>query len=469
MSEGYLLLVLGAVAGAVLASVITALVLRKTHASRLAAVQAGLTENLIELEGKARSAEAIADERRREIEKKEIELADTRLDLTSEREAKARLEEAQRRLEEEIVRLGEMERKLGETFKALSYDALSKNSAEFMKQAEELIKLAEEKLKTQAVEGTRELEGKKELIDKSIESIGKTLSEVQRRIEEVGKVSGEKITEVATLIKKHEEVTVKLKDTTEHLGTALASTKKRGEWGERMAEDIIRLVGMIEGVNYVKQKTLDTVSRRPDYTFFLPHDLKINMDVKFPMDNYMRYLNAASDHDRRRHRDELLRNARTMIRQVTTREYINPAEQTVDYVIVFIPNEQVYGFINEGDTTIMDEALKQKAVLCSPSTLYAVLAVVRQAVENFTLEQTASEILKLLAEFSKQWTLYKEKFKTMGERLDAARKEYDSLTTTRSNALERPLRKIEDLRKQKSLSLTDDANLDDLPVLRGET
>ncbi len=469
MSEGHLLLFLGAVAGAGLASVITALALRKTHASRLAAVQAGFTENLIELEGKARSAEAIAEERRREIEKKDIELADARSNLTIEREAKARLEEAQRRLEEEIVRLGEMERKLGETFKALSYDALAKNSAEFIKQAEELIKLAEEKLKTQAVEGTRELEGKKELIDKSIESVGKTLSEVQRRIEEVGRVSGEKITEVATLIKKHEEVTVKLKDTTEHLGTALASAKKRGEWGERMAEDIIRLVGMMEGVNYVKQKALDTTSRRPDYTFFLPHDLKINMDVKFPMDNYMNYLNAASDHDRRRYRDELLRNARTMIRQVTTRDYINPAEQTVDYVIVFIPNEQVYGFINEGDTTIMDEALKQKAILCSPSTLYAVLAVVRQAVENFTLEQTASEILKLLAEFSKQWALYKEKFKTMGERIDAARKEYDLLTTTRSNALERPLRKIEDLRKQRSLGLTDNENLDDLPVLRGET
>jgi DNA recombination protein RmuC len=90
-------------------------------------------------------------------------------------------------------------------------------------------------------------------------------------------------------------------------------------------------------------------------------------------------------------------------------------------------------------------------------------------VENFSLEQTASEILKLLAEFSKQWALYKDKFRIMGERLDAARKEYDALTTTRSNALERPLRKIEDLRKQSSLSLTDDVNLDEMRLLRGDT
>jgi DNA recombination protein RmuC len=282
------------------------------------------------------------------------------------------------------------------------------------------------------------------------------LTEVQRKIEEVGKVSGEKITEVATLIKKHEEVTAKLKDTTEHLGNALASSKKRGEWGERMAEDIIRLIGMVEGVNYIKQKTLEHATGRPDYTFLLPNSLKINMDVKFPLDNYVRYLDAESEHDKKRFRDELLKNTKTMMKEVTGREYINPAENTVDYVLIFIPNEQVYGFINEMDPKIMDEALKQKVILCSPFTLYAVLAVVRQSIENFNLERTASEILTLLMDFSKQWTAFKDKFKAMGDRLDAAKKEYDALNTTRSNALERPLRKIDELGKRNHISLTED-------------
>jgi len=142
-----------------------------------------------------------------------------------------------------------------------------------------------------------------------------------------------------------------------------------------------------------------------------------------------------------------------MIKQVTTREYINPAENTVDYVIVFIPNEQVYSFIQESDASIMDEALRQKVILCSPFTLYAVLAVVRQTIENVKLERTASEILRLLAEFSKQWKLYKDKFKTMGDRIDAARKEYEVLVTTRTNMLERPLRKIDELSAADALEL----------------
>ncbi len=149
-----------------------------------------------------------------------------------------------------------------------------------------------------------------------------------------------------------------------------------------------------------------------------------------------------------------------MIKYVTKSEYINPADNTVDYVIVFIPNEQIYSFINESDTTIIDVALKQKVILCSPFTLYAVLAVVRQAVENFNLEKTASEILELLGEFSKQWDLYKDKFKVMGERLSSANREYETLVTTRSNMLEKPLKKIDELRKQKDISFNEEAKSD---------
>jgi len=411
---------------------------------------------------RAKSSDAVAEERGKQLQAQEVELVKLRDELDAARQGKTealtRLDESQRNLREQRDLLDAMEGKLSDTFKALSLEALSKNSSEF-------IKLAEGKLKEQSVEGRKELEGKKELIDQSIDTISKTLTDIGKRIEEVGEKSGNRLTEVSTLLKKHEDITVKLNNTTEHLRQALASSKKRGEWGERMAEDIIRLVGMAEGINYIKQKTLDSSSNRPDFTFLLPNSLKINMDVKFPLENYQHYLEAHTEHDKRRFRDELIRNTKVMIKQVTSRDYINPADNTVDYVLIFIANEQVYSFINESDATIMDEALKQKVILCSPFTLYAVLAVIRQAIENFNLEKTASEILKLLAEFSKQWAAYKEKFKAMGDRIEAARKEYDNLVTTRSNMLEKPLKRIDDLRKQQSIGMDDGISFDDSSLL----
>ena len=460
-------LILSFIMGGLIAWFLSKARFQGSYTKQIVDLQSSYSNQITELEKRTSGAEAVVNELRQQVQQKDSDMNQMRGELDAERELKARFEESQKHLQEEIERFKEMESKLSETFKALSLDALTKNSDEFKKYADDFIKLAEEKLKTQTSEGKKELDGKKELIDQNIEAIGKTMSEVQRKIEEVGKVSGEKFTEVSTLIKKHEEVTTKLKDTTERLSHALASSKKRGEWGERMAEDIIRLIGMAEGVNYIKQKTLDSSAGRPDYTFFLPNNLKINMDVKFPLDNYIHYLNAESEHNKRRYKEELLKNTKVMIKQLTTRDYINPAENTVDYVIMFIPNEQVYSFINEADITIMDEALKQKVILCSPFTLYAVLAVIRQAVENFNLERTASEILKLLSEFSKQWNAYKDKFRLMGERLDAAKKEYDTLITTRSNMLERPLKKIEDIRKQKAIELDEKIKFDDNECKQG--
>jgi len=456
--ESVMYAIAGLVIGGAGAWLIASSLNQKKSAERMAGIQSSYVYQITELEKRASGAEARVEELRQQGQQRDAALDQTRNELNAAMSVNAKLEESQNHLREEIQRFEEMENKLGETFKSLSFDALSRNSEEFLK-------LAEKAFESKTAESSKELENKKELIDQNIASIGKTISEVQRKIEEVGKASGEKFTEVSTLIKKHEEVTSKLKDTTEHLSHALANPKKRGEWGERMAEDIIQLIGMIEGINYIKQKTMESSAGRPDYTFFLPNRLKINMDVKFPIDNYIHYLNAESEHDRKRYRDELLKNTKVMIKQVTTRDYINPAENTIDYVIIFIPNEQIYSFINESDTTLMDEALRQKVILCSPFTLYAVLAVIRQSVENFNLERTASEILKLLSEFSKQWNAYKEKFRSMGERLDAAKKEYDALVTTRSTMLERPLKKIEDLRQQKDMEVEEKIKLDEVPLL----
>lgn len=397
------------------------------------------SKKTVQLEGRVKSSEAVNDELRQQVEQSRQEVSLLHNDVQNEAQLRAAIEA---KYHESEKNLQSMEKQLLDKFNTISLEALSKNSAEFLK-------LAEEKLKSQSIEGEKDLEGKKELIEKSLREMDKTLSQVRTKIEDVSRGN----IKVSTLMESHEKVTSKLRDTTELLKQALASAKKRGEWGERMAEDIINLVGMVEGVNYIKQKTLEGASGRPDYTFFMPNKLKINMDVKFPLDNYVHYLNAHTEHERKRYKDELLKNTKMMIRQVNNRDYINPSDNTVDYVLVFIPNEQVYSFINEADTTIMDEALKQKVILCSPFTLYAVLAVIRQAVENFNLEKTAAEMLKLLGEFFKQWNAYKDKFRIMGERLDAAKKEYDSLVTTRSNMLERPLKKIDDLRQQKHITL----------------
>jgi DNA recombination protein RmuC len=252
--------------------------------------------------------------------------------------------------------------------------------------------------------------------------------------------------ELSNELRRQHEGLNTLSEHTQQLREVLSSSQARGQWGERMAEDVLRLAGFLEGVNYRKQTAISGAGR-PDYTFLLPNGLVLHMDVKFPLDNYVRYLEAGNDIERKARRDQFLRDVRERVKELTTRGYLDAADETVDCLLLFIPNEAVYAFVQEHDREILDDALRNKVVLCSPLTLYAVLAVVRQAVDNFRLERTSNEILSLLGEFARQWEKYAAQLDRVQQRFDGVAKEYAALMTTRHRALQRPLDKIESLRR----------------------
>ena len=339
-----------------------------------------------------------------------------------------------------------LQKSLKNSFSSLSMEALSKNTDEFLK-------LANETLAVQTKSGEKELEGKKKLIDQSLEAMKKEMENVQNLVGNLEKDREKKFGELSTQLKSAAEQTDKLQETTNQLRTALSNPKTRGQWGERMAEDVLRLAGFMEGINYEKQKTLETTTTRPDYTFLLPQGLKLNMDVKFPLDNYVSYLEAENSSEKEKYKSQFLRDVKERIKEVTDRDYINPEEHTVDCVLVFIPNEQVYAFIQENDRSIADEAMKNKVILCSPITLYAILAIIRQAVDNFNQGKRINEIVSILGTVNKQYKMFCESMDKMGRRIDEAKKEFDHLTSTRRNQLEKPLQQIEDIRKERSISI----------------
>ena len=314
-----------------------------------------------------------------------------------------------------------------------------------------LVDLSEEVIAKHTALGDQNLDGKKQLIDQSIKEIRDNLKKVEDLVTSFEKDRAEKFGQLSQQLQLASEQTMKLQETTGKLQSALGNARVRGQWGERMADDILRNIGFVEGINYLKQKTSDTTGTRPDYTFLLPNKMVVNMDVKFPLDNYMKYINAESDADREAYKDSFLSDVRQRIKEVTTRDYINPDENTVDYVLVLIPNEQVYRFINENDPSILDAALQSKVVLCSPVTLYAILALIRQAIENFKMEKATNEILKLFNEFSKQWRRFVDSLDKMGKKIQEAQNEFNSLTTTRRNQLEKPLSRIEEIRKERGI------------------
>lgn len=315
-----------------------------------------------------------------------------------------------------------------DSFNAASAQALNQSNKTFMH-------IAQEKFTAQSKQNESTLDSKKQLIDQQLNTMSTELGKVEQLIQDIG-------TERKTQYGALDDQLKQLNQTSSLLQNALADNRSRGQWGERIADDILRISGLIEGVNYSRQDTTKS-NTRPDFTFYLPNDKSLNMDSKFPLDNYIKHLEAEADVDKQKFQKAFLTDVKNRVKEIQRRGYISP--ETVDCVLIFIPNEQVYRYIHEKDNEIIELALEQKVVLCSPLTLYIVLSVIRQAAENFALDQSSREILDILTSIKAEWGKYTKGVTDLGKHLEKAKDAYDALVVTRTRALDRKFASIDEV------------------------
>jgi len=311
-------------------------------------------------------------------------------------------------------------------FKAIASDIAISNRDDFLK-------LANSQFKNLSKESDTNLENKKKLIDDNLDQMSKRL----KSIEDASIKLNENLEVTTTQTKDLTDTTVKLRE-------ILSSSQKRGQWGERIVEDILNVIGLIEGINYTKQSVVDS-GERPDFTFILPKEKIINMDVKFPLAHYEKYIDTEDEQVQIHEKNSFLKDVKKHVKDITKRNYIDPASGTLDYVLMLVPNESIYSFINKEDSDVIDFALENKVLLCSPLTLYAILSLINQATRNFEIEEKASDVMALLSTFKSQWEKYVEKMDKMGRSINTAKADYEDLVTTRQRQLEKPLDKIEDI------------------------
>ena len=320
-----------------------------------------------------------------------------------------------------------------------------------------VLAVAGDRLGAHAAAASRELDQRQLAIDRSI---GGMNDELHRMADLVHALGRERATQHAQLVGGIDEAiraTASLGQTTQALREALSNSRARGQWGERMAEDVLRAAGFVEGINYRRQHTLGS-GARPDLTFVLPRDRVLHLDVKFPIDNYLRHLDAPSEHEREQAALAFSRDVRQRVKELSAREYRDPAT-TLGYVLLFIPNEAVYAFAFERDPALLDHALAHQVVLCSPTTLFAVLGVIRQAVDTFLLERTSDEILACLRGVSAQWARFSERLDRLGQQLATVHNTYDDVAGPRRRQLQKELDRVEQLRQGPDLDDTEPLRL----------
>ncbi len=303
-------------------------------------------------------------------------------------------------------------------------------------------------------------------LDNESYPFNKTLKELEETIEKI-------VTSYEGYLTTREGFNTKLddlKNVTSRLNLTLSSNQKRGNWGEIQVEKILEDSGLVKGQNFETQKPMDS-GKIPDVTLNLPEGQILNLDVKFPLNNYMKYLDVIekrensideSDYDlldksASELKNDFLSDVRKRVNEVTKEGYIDPKNNTIDYALLFVPVEGIFQFIVEneleltnGKIDIYNEAIEKNIIMVPPSLLLVYYSTIKNAVETFSLQDKARDLIDLHKVFLTQWEKYRKQIEGLQTSITSLQNKYDELTNVRSNELFKVVEKIDDLKFEDS-------------------
>ena len=256
---------------------------------------------------------------------------------------------------------------------------------------------------------------------------------------------------------------------TRNLISVLNNNQSRGQWAEFQVEDLLEIMEYKEGLHYQTQKRMSS-GTIPDFTFYLPENKTINMDSKFPLTNYMEIAKLNRDLEdetldelarkeitesiRSKNKEFLDKAIKTKIDDTSSREgYISAEEGTVDFVLMYIPLENLYHFlltseIGANRTPVIQYAFSKKVILVSPQTLMAYLETIRHSMKLFSLQTDTKNILATHEKIKVEIRKFIESFDDVTKRLDQTVKSFEALKTTRVNKLEKSFEELDSVNKE---------------------
>ncbi len=332
----------------------------------------------------------------------------------------AQLEAERNAARDKLESMEQARRQLEDTFKSLAGDVLKSNSSEFLKLAEANLKALQEQAKG-------ELSQREKAVENLVRPIREALEKTEQQIHRIEKERREAYGSLTQHLKLMAEGQQALHDQTRNLSQALRRPEVRGQWGELTLRRLAELAGMVQHCDFVEQESVQTEDglQRPDMIVRMPDGREIVVDAKTPLDAYLAAVEAPDDRTRDEQLQRHARKVRERVRELASKAYWTQLPSSPDFVVLFIPGDQFLSAALDIDHQLLEDALADKVVLATPTSLVALLRAVAYGWRQEALAENAEQIRKLGEDLYDRLATFSEHLGRLGRSLGSSVDSYN--------------------------------------------